>query len=89
MIYSWVNFASNYKYMEEDESYSPTEICEASVMDVGDNTKWLRLLCVIKQHRILSCHSKYHPVWKCKHRLPVPQLKKQGATSHCYCVLVI
>jgi hypothetical protein len=48
MICPWMNSVSKYNQIDENESYSPSEICEASVMDVGDNTKWLRLLCVIE-----------------------------------------
>jgi hypothetical protein len=77
------------KQKDRDESYSPSEICEASVVVVGDNAKWLRLLCVVEEHRALSSHCKYHPVWQCKHGLSVSQLEKQGTAPHCYCVLVI
>jgi hypothetical protein len=83
-----MNSVNRNKQKARDESYSPSKICEASVVVVRDNTKRLGLLCVIKEHRVLSSHCKYHPVWQCKHGLSVSQLEKQRTTPHCYCVLV-
>jgi hypothetical protein len=84
-----MDFVSKIKQMDKDEIYSPSEICEASVMVVGNNTKRLGLLRVVKKHRVLSSHCKYHPVRQRKHRLSVSQFKQQRTTPHCHCVLVV
>ena len=43
-------------------SHLPCQVCDAGVVDVGDEAEWNSMLSVVQQHRVRTGYSIHHPV---------------------------